>query len=80
MIIAFHRFVKRLRKNNNYLLSPTGNTYQTPLNFDMPTSMTIKGKGEKSTINYPHNWMDKTALHCEANKSGWNKVAAICYI
>jgi hypothetical protein len=38
----------RLRKNNSYLLSQTGNTDETPLYFDMPTNMIIKGKGEKS--------------------------------
>jgi hypothetical protein len=32
------------------LLSQTGNANQTPLYFDMPTNMTIEGKGEKSVI------------------------------
>jgi hypothetical protein len=49
-IIAFHKFVIGLRKNNSYLLSQTGNADQTPLYFDMPTNTTIEGKGEKFVI------------------------------
>jgi hypothetical protein len=49
-IIVFHKFVIGLRKSSSYLLSQTGNTVQTPLHFDMPTNMTIKGKGETSVI------------------------------
>jgi hypothetical protein len=49
-IIAFHKFVIGLRKNNSYLLSQIGNANQTPLYFDTPTNTTIEGKGEKSVI------------------------------
>jgi hypothetical protein len=49
-IIAFHKFVIGLSKNNSYLLSQIGNANQTPLYFYMPTNTTIKGKGEKSVI------------------------------
>jgi hypothetical protein len=49
-IIAFHKFVIGMRKNNSYLLSQTGNADQTPLYFDMPTKTTIEGKGENIVI------------------------------
>jgi hypothetical protein len=49
-IIAFHKFVIGLRKNNSYFLSHTGNADQNPLYFDMSTNMTIEGKGEKSVL------------------------------
>jgi hypothetical protein len=49
-ITMFQKFVIRLRRNNNYMLSQIGNEDETPLYFDMPTNMTIEGKGEKSVI------------------------------
>jgi hypothetical protein len=67
-IIAFHKFVIRLKKNNSYLLSQIDNADQTPLYFDMLTNMTIKGKGE-------------AALHGDdRNNCGQKKVAAVCDI
>jgi hypothetical protein len=51
-IIAFHKFVIGLRKNNSYLLSQIGNTDQTPLYFSMPTDATVEGKDEKSIITH----------------------------
>lgn len=41
-IVDFHRFVIRMRHQNNFLLSQIGNADQTPLNFDMPSNTTVE--------------------------------------
>uniref|UniRef100_A0A147BLR1 Putative pogo transposable element n=1 Tax=Ixodes ricinus TaxID=34613 RepID=A0A147BLR1_IXORI len=47
-IVDFHRFVIRIRQQNNFLLSQIGNADQTPLNFDMPSNTTLEQKGART--------------------------------
>jgi hypothetical protein len=77
--IAFHKFVIGLRRNYSYLLSQIGNADQTRLYFDMPTNDNRRERAKER--NYPHRWMRKAALHCDArNNCGRKKVAAVCDI
>jgi hypothetical protein len=46
-IIAHHKYVIRLRKNNRYLLSQKDNTDQIPLYFDKSINMTTERNREK---------------------------------
>uniref|UniRef100_A0A8C6PX15 HTH CENPB-type domain-containing protein n=1 Tax=Nothobranchius furzeri TaxID=105023 RepID=A0A8C6PX15_NOTFU len=47
---SFQRYVIGLRKKHSYTLDQIGNADQTPVFFDMPTSVTVHKKGEKSVI------------------------------
>uniref|UniRef100_A0A8C5ADR7 HTH CENPB-type domain-containing protein n=1 Tax=Gadus morhua TaxID=8049 RepID=A0A8C5ADR7_GADMO len=47
-LLPFQRFVINLRKKHSYPLDQIGNADQTPIYFDMPTSVTVNRKGEKS--------------------------------
>lgn len=49
-LVAFQRYVINLRKKHSYPLNQIGNADQTPVFFDMPTSVTVNKKGEKSVI------------------------------
>jgi hypothetical protein len=60
-IIAFHKFVIGLRKNNSYLLSQTGNVDQTPLYFlfaDKHNSQRERGK----ELIYLQKWIQKSSV------------------
>lgn len=49
-LIKFQQYVIRLRKQYSYLLGQMGNADQTPVYFDMPSSVTVNKKGAKSVI------------------------------
>uniref|UniRef100_A0A3Q3FBL7 HTH CENPB-type domain-containing protein n=1 Tax=Labrus bergylta TaxID=56723 RepID=A0A3Q3FBL7_9LABR len=49
-LLSFQRFVIKLRKKHSYPLHQIGNADQTPVYFDMPTSVTVNKKGEKSVL------------------------------
>ena len=49
-LLSFQRFVINLRKKHSYPLDQIGNADQTPIYFDMPTSVTVNRKGEKSVL------------------------------
>ena len=49
-LLSFQRYVLKLRKTHSYPLDQIGNADQTPVFFDMPTSVTVAKKGEKSVI------------------------------
>ncbi|KAK0153232.1 Pogo transposable element with KRAB domain [Merluccius polli] len=49
-LLSFQRFVINLRKKHSYPLDQIGNADQTPVYFDMPTSVTVNRKGEKSVL------------------------------
>lgn len=49
-LVAFQRYVINLRKKHSYPLDQIGNADPTPVFFDMPTSVTVNKKGEKSVI------------------------------
>ncbi|KAK0141223.1 Pogo transposable element with KRAB domain [Merluccius polli] len=49
-LLSFQRFVINLRKKHSYPLDQIGNADQTPVYFDMPTSVTVNRKGEKSML------------------------------
>lgn len=47
---AYQKYVINLRKKNEYLMSQIGNADQTPVYFDMPSSVTVDVKGAKSVL------------------------------
>uniref|UniRef100_A0A1A7X7M9 HTH CENPB-type domain-containing protein n=1 Tax=Iconisemion striatum TaxID=60296 RepID=A0A1A7X7M9_9TELE len=47
---SFQSYVIGLRKTHSYALDQIGNADQTPVFFDMPSSVTVHKKGEKSVI------------------------------
>lgn len=49
-IVDFHKFVIRLRRDRQFVLSQIGNADQTPVNFDMPMSRTVEQKGAHSVL------------------------------
>ena len=49
-LLPFQRFVINLRKKHSYPLDQIGNADQTPIYFDMPTSVTVNRKGEKFVL------------------------------
>ncbi|CAC5369508.1 unnamed protein product [Mytilus coruscus] len=49
-LLEFQKYIIKVRKQNNYLLSQIGNADQTPLTFDLPADTTIDHKGT-STVN-----------------------------
>lgn len=46
-LVAFQRYVIKLRQEHNYLLGQIGNADQTPVYFDMPSRTTVTAKGAK---------------------------------
>lgn len=49
-LVAYQRFIIKLRKQHNYLLSQVGNADETPVYFDMPSNTTVSDKGAKSVV------------------------------
>ncbi|KAJ8361947.1 hypothetical protein AAFF_G00409250 [Aldrovandia affinis] len=49
-LLSYQRYVIKLRKKHSYPLDQMGNADQTPVFFDMPTSVTVHKKGDKSVI------------------------------
>uniref|UniRef100_A0A8D0DA03 HTH CENPB-type domain-containing protein n=1 Tax=Sander lucioperca TaxID=283035 RepID=A0A8D0DA03_SANLU len=49
-LLSFQRYVLKLRKTHSYPLDQIGNADQTPVFFDMPTSVNVAKKGDKSVI------------------------------
>ncbi|KAJ8412737.1 hypothetical protein AAFF_G00116880 [Aldrovandia affinis] len=49
-LLPYQRYVIKLRKKHSYPLDQMGNADQTPVFFDMPTSVTVHKKGDKSVI------------------------------
>ena len=49
-LVNYQRFVIKLRKKHEYPLDQMGNADQTPVFFDMPTSVTVHKRGDKSVI------------------------------
>ena len=47
-LLAYQKYVIKLRKKNNYSLRNIANADQTPLHFDLPSGHTIDFKGVKS--------------------------------
>ncbi|CAG2205220.1 unnamed protein product [Mytilus edulis] len=50
-LLEFQKYIIKVRKQNNYLLSQIGNADQTPLTFDLPADTTIDHK-DTSTANF----------------------------
>uniref|UniRef100_A0A3Q3F4S1 HTH CENPB-type domain-containing protein n=1 Tax=Labrus bergylta TaxID=56723 RepID=A0A3Q3F4S1_9LABR len=61
-LLSFQRFVIKLRKKHSYPLDQIGNADQTPVYFDMPTS--VNKKGEKSVLQTPPIWLDGNRACC----------------
>ncbi len=49
-LVTYQRYVIKLRKKHEYPLDQMGNADQTPVFFDMPTSVTVHKRGDKSVI------------------------------
>ncbi|KAL1435126.1 hypothetical protein MTO96_011256 [Rhipicephalus appendiculatus] len=49
-VVDFHKFVLRLRRDREFLLSQIGNADQTPINFDMPMGRTVNERGARSVL------------------------------
>lgn len=47
-LLAFQRYVIRLREENNFSMGQIGNADETPVYFDMPADSTINAVGDKS--------------------------------
>ena len=45
-LLSFQLYVLKLRKTHSYPLDQIGNADQTPVFFDMPTSVTVAKKGD----------------------------------
>uniref|UniRef100_A0A3Q1GUX3 Pogo transposable element derived with KRAB domain n=1 Tax=Acanthochromis polyacanthus TaxID=80966 RepID=A0A3Q1GUX3_9TELE len=49
-LLSYQRYVLGLRKKHDYPLDQMGNADQTPVYFDMPSSVTVEKKREKSVL------------------------------
>uniref|UniRef100_A0A8C9ZJZ3 Pogo transposable element derived with KRAB domain n=1 Tax=Sander lucioperca TaxID=283035 RepID=A0A8C9ZJZ3_SANLU len=67
-LLSFQRYVLKLRKTHSYPLDQIGNADQTPVFFDMPTSVTVAKKGDKSTM--PKEMMP-AGIILRSQEKGW---------
>lgn len=49
-LLSFQRHIIKLRKTHSYPLDQIGNADQTPVFFDMPSSVTVAKRGDKSVL------------------------------
>jgi hypothetical protein len=49
-LLEFQRHVIKLRKHHSYMLGHIGNSDLTPVDFDMPSNVTVNGKGAKTVL------------------------------
>lgn len=77
-VMDFHRFIIRIRQEENFLLSQIRNMDQKPLNFDMPCSMTVE-KTSARTMHIRMTGAERQVMHSDARSEGGRvEAATVC--